>query len=70
MYYIGTQEQCEAYNAEVTEAEGYNGTTLKWAEVREHPTDPVWVVKAHPSYESELEMVEELPAPPEEPLQD
>ena len=37
-YYIGTKEEAENYDNIVTQGEGYNGTTTRWAEPRQHPT--------------------------------
>ena len=72
-YIIGTKEQCELYNAHVTELKKYNGVTMKWAEARKHPTEEVWSIVEEPSIpvydESELlieglqgvEVIERLP---------
>lgn len=61
MYYTGTQEQCEAYNSEVTKAEGYNGTTVKWADVVKHSTEEIWFVLLNPKYQAQLKVVNALP---------
>ena len=47
-YYIGTKEQTENYDNIVTQGEGYNGTTTRWAEPRQHPTQlDIFNHKAH-----------------------
>jgi len=43
-YIIGTKEQCELYNAHVTELKNYNGVTIKWAEARKHPSKDLWSI--------------------------
>ena len=72
-YIIGTKEQCELYNAHVTELKNYNGVTIKWAEARKHPTDELWSIVEEPTIpvydENELlieglqgvEVIESLP---------
>jgi Holliday junction resolvasome RuvABC ATP-dependent DNA helicase subunit len=60
MYYTGTQQQCEAYNQEVTQGENYVGGTTRWANVITHPTEDKFAIIAHEKYSSELEMLEVL----------
>ena len=64
MYYTGTQEQCEAYNTEVTLRENYQSSTTRWAEVVEHPngTDFAILMKGSGDEESEMTEVSELSA--------
>lgn len=63
-YYIGTQEQCEAYNKLVSEGEGFTGNvTSRYADVRQHPSGSPYAIEKHNSYEAEgMELVEELSA--------
>lgn len=63
MHYIGTKEQCEAYNEQVTAGENYQDTTQIWAEVRQHPNGSPFAIVKHDKYEAEgMELVEELSA--------
>ena len=61
MYYTGTENECNAYLAQVNTGENYQGTTTKWAEVLKHPTKEQCVIIAHYNYASELEVLNELP---------
>jgi len=64
MWYIGTLEECNAYNAKVNEAKAYKGSiTSNWANPRQHPDGSKWAIVAHstePDEESRLTLVEEL----------
>jgi len=60
-YYIGTKEQAENYDNIVTQGEGYNGTTTRWAEPRQHPTQlDLYAIIKHPSYDDTMQWVEVL----------
>lgn len=60
-YYIGTKEQCEAYNAYVKDGENYRGVTTRWADVKEHPDRNEFAITKHKSYEYEaMQYVAEL----------
>ena len=63
-YYIGTLEDCEAYDQKVTREERYTGdVTSNWANPRQHPDGSKWAIVAHstePYEESSLRLVEEL----------
>jgi hypothetical protein len=63
-WYIGTLEECNAYNAKVNEAKQYTGgITSNWANPRQHPDGSKWAIVAHstePDEESRLTLVEEL----------
>ena len=61
MYYTGTQEQCEAYNTEVTLRENYQSSTSRWANVVEHPNGTDFAILKNSTYESELDELETLP---------
>ena len=65
MWYIGTLEECNAYNTKVNEAKAYNGNvTNNWATPRQHPDGSKWAIIANnsiePQEESGLTLVEEL----------
>lgn len=65
MWYIGTLEECNAYNAKVNEAKAYKGSiTSNWANPRQHPTDEYCCIRAksgiEPDEESSLQFVEAL----------
>ena len=48
MWYIGTREEVEAYNAKVNEAKAYKGSiTSNWANPRQHPDGSKWAIVAH-----------------------
>lgn len=65
MWYIGTLEECNAYNEKVNEAKAYKGSiTSNWATPRQHPDGSKWAIIANnsiePQEESGLTLVEEL----------
>lgn len=61
MYYIGTQEECLAYNEQVKVGEGYDGVyTTDWATPIAHPNNTDYAILKHPSYEAELTLEETL----------
>jgi hypothetical protein len=60
-YYIGTKQECEAYNQIVTDGENYQGTTARWSEPIEHPTQVLYAIVKHDNYSSDMEEVEVLP---------
>ena len=63
-YYIGTLEDCEAYDQKISIEERYTGNvTSRWAEVRQHPDGSKWAIIAHtiePDEESGLIFTESL----------
>ena len=60
-YYIGTQEEAENYDNIVTQGEDYNGTTTRWAEPRQHPTQlDLYSIIKHTSYDDSMQWVEVL----------
>ena len=60
-YYIGTKSQCNYYDDKVKGGENYQGTTTRWAEPREHPTNGTWAIVKHKNYEhSNMTWVAEL----------
>jgi hypothetical protein len=60
MYYIGTQEQCEAYNQMVTEGKNYPGLTNRWANLIAHPNGTDFAILKNAAYEAELTELESL----------
>jgi hypothetical protein len=62
MHYIGTQEQCEAYNQMVTEGKSYPGLTNRWANVIPHPNGTDFAILKNGAFESELTELETLGA--------
>ena len=63
-WYIGTLEECNAYNEKVNEAKAYKGSiTSNWANPRQHPDGSKGAIIAHatePDEESGLTLVDEL----------
>ena len=63
-YYIGTLQQCEDYDRQVVIGEGYGKSpgdvTTKYAIAKKHPTEDKYAILAHPSYQSDMEFVEQL----------
>ena len=63
-WYIGTLEECNAYNAKVNEVKQYKGSiTNNWANPKQHPDGSKWAIIAHstePDEESGLTLVDEL----------
>ena len=64
-YYIGTEAQCEAYDALVISKRNYDGVlTTRWCTPRQHPTNlSLWCIPQKPGYEDEdetLQLVEAL----------
>ena len=51
-YYIGTLQECEAYDQKVTREERYTGdVTSNWANPRQHPDGSKWAIVANNSIE-------------------
>ena len=60
-YLIGTEAECLAYDSAVTAGEGYNGTTTRWAEPRQHPTQlDLYAIIKHTSYDDTMQWVDVL----------
>lgn len=64
-WYIGTLEECNAYNAKVNEAKAYKGSiTNNWANSKQHPDGSKWAIIANlgvePDEASSLQSVETL----------
>jgi hypothetical protein len=64
-YYIGTEEECIAYDQKVTATKNYDGVSTKnWANPKPHPTDEYFAIVAcggvEPDEESSLRLVEAL----------
>ena len=65
MYYIGTHEECIAYDKKVSASQNYDGVhTVNWANPRQHPVDDYCCIRANsgiePDEESSLQLVEKL----------
>ena len=64
MYYIGTYEECEAYDEKVSASKNYDGVyTVNWCTPLPHPDGSKWAIIAHttePDEGSSLQSVEEL----------
>jgi len=55
-WYIGTLEECNAYNQKVNEAKAYKGSiTSNWANPRQHPDGSKWAIAANNSIEPQEE---------------
>ena len=55
-YYIGTLEDCEAYDQKISKEERYTGdVTSRWAEVRQHPDGSKYAIAANNSIEPQEE---------------
>ena len=64
-WYIGTLEQCEAYNRKVCEVKNYTGShTSNWDTPNRHPEEELYCIEAYssvePDEESGLKLAEEL----------
>ena len=56
MWYIGTLEECNAYNDKVNEAKAYKGSiTSNWANPKPHPDGSKWAIAANNSIEPQEE---------------
>jgi hypothetical protein len=61
MYYTSqNREELVAYNEAVNTEEGYNGTTITWATIIEHPNGVDYAILKHKNYEAELTKLETL----------
>lgn len=61
MYYIGTKAECEAYDAQVTQGQGYDGVyTVNWANPIAHPNGTDFAIVKHPDYDAGLTTQETL----------
>jgi hypothetical protein len=55
-WYIGTLEECNAYNEKVNKAKAYKGSiTSNWANPRQHPDGSKWAIAANNSIEPQEE---------------
>ena len=62
MYYVSTDKNSIVeYNTQVTTGEGYNGTTIKWADILEHQNGFDFAIIKHDNYDCGLTLVNELP---------
>ena len=61
MYYKGTKEQCEDYNAKVTLGENYQGSTTSWANVTKNQKGEGFAILKHESYESDMTLIDKIP---------
>lgn len=59
MYYTGTEQDCKAYDAEVSKKERYQKGD-NWATPVKHQKQDLWAVLAHKNYASNLETVDNL----------
>ncbi len=63
MYYKGTLEECQQYNAMVTNNSSYDGVyTVIWASVYSHPNGVDFAIRKHDKYSSDLTEIETLGA--------
>ena len=61
MYYTSNDiQEIEAYNTLVTQGEGYNGTTTKWADVITHKDGNQFAIIKHPDFITQMNEVETL----------
>ena len=61
MYYIGTKEECEAYNNQVTLVENYQGSTTSWANVTSNQNGEGFAILKHKNYESKMTLIDKIP---------
>jgi len=61
MYYTGTKQECESYNAIVTQGEKYQSSTGSWSTILEHKNGVEFAIIRNEKYSSELELLTELP---------
>ena len=60
-YYItNNRSEAEAYNAAVTAAHGHSGSTTRWADVIEHPTQEKYAIQESSVVDAPMELVESL----------
>jgi hypothetical protein len=61
MYYKGTKEECEDYNAKVTLGENYKDSTDSWANVISNQNGQGFAILKHESYESDMTLIDKIP---------
>jgi hypothetical protein len=59
VYLKGTEQECLDYDNQVTQGEKYQGVTKNWANPIE--IEGSWYILKHEKYNSDLEVVNELP---------
>jgi len=60
-YYItNNRAEAEAYNTAVTAAHGHSGSTVRWANVIEHPNGNQFAIMAAAAVESPMQLVDSL----------
>jgi hypothetical protein len=61
MYYIGTKQECQDYNNQVTLGEKYKSYTVRWENVIRNENGQGFAILKHDNYESNMILVESLP---------
>ena len=61
MYYKGTKEQCEDYNAKVTLGENYQSSTNSWANVASNQNGEGFAILKHENYKSDMTLIDKIP---------
>jgi len=61
MYYKGTKEECEDYNAKVTLGENYQGSTNSWANVTSNQNEQGFAILKHKNYQSDMTLIDKIP---------
>ena len=61
MYYKGTKEQCEDYNAKVTLGENYQSSTNSWANLTSNQNGQGFAILKHENYESDMTLINKIP---------
>jgi lysylphosphatidylglycerol synthetase-like protein (DUF2156 family) len=61
MYYIGTKQECEDYNNQVTLGERYKFSTVRWENVSHHKNGIEFAIFKHKNYESEMQTIDKIP---------
>ena len=60
MYYIGNKKDCIYYNHTVSVDEGYQGSTLQWADIITHENGKEFAIIKHEKYIANMTLVDEL----------
>ena len=61
MYYKGKKTKCEDYNAKVTLAENYQGSTNSWANVIRNENGEGFAILKHDNYQSDMTLIDKIP---------
>lgn len=59
-FYIGSKQECEDYNKQVTAGENYKPKTIQWSRVVFDEYHNAYAIKKHENYLADMQEIENL----------